>query len=97
MVVKDLLKERAQLDPQAAERARERANASRWNLETAVFLFAIMLLTLILLFEGIGTEIVAPVAFFGLVMVWFVGWRQGKQLRVRFYIEELYMSDRSPI
>ena len=33
--------------------------------------------------------IVAPVAVFGLAMVWLVGWRRGRQLYQRFYDEEL--------
>ena len=54
-----------------------------------MFLFGILILILILLFEGVATEIVAPVGFFGLIMVWVVGWRQGKQLYSQFYVEEM--------
>ncbi len=36
-----------------------------------------------------GIEIVAPIAIFGLAMVWLTGWRRGKQLYRRFYDEEL--------
>ena len=55
----------------------------------AVFLFAILMIVIILLFQGITIEIVAPVAIFGLVMVWLVGWRRGKQVYKLFYNEEL--------
>ena len=89
MMEEDLTKEGAQLDSQAAARASVRAKTSRWNLETAMLLFAVLFLTLMLLFEGIATEIVAPVALLGLVLAWLVGWRYGKQLYARFYIEEL--------
>ena len=89
MIEQGLAKESTQWSRQATKRARERANASRWSLETAVFLFAILILILILLFEGVATEIVAPVGFLGLTMVWLVGWRQGKQLYGMFYQEEL--------
>ena len=85
----DLTKERAQSDSQAAASANVRAKTSRWNLETVVLLFAVLFLTLMLLFEGIATEVVAPVAFLGLVLAWIVGWRHGKRLYARFYIEEM--------
>lgn len=73
----------------ARQRARDKANAARWDLDVAVFLFAVLIIVIILLFEGIGIGIVAPVALFGLSMVWLVGWRRGRQLYRRFYEEEL--------
>ena len=78
----------------AAQRARDRANAARWNLEIAIFLFAVLIIIIILLFQDIGVEIVAPVAIFGLAMVWLAGWRQGRQLYQRFYDEELTKLER---
>ena len=77
------------MERRAAQRARDRANAARWNLEIAIFLFAIVIIVFILSFQGIRIEIVAPIATFGLAMAWLVGWRQGRQLYQRFYNEEL--------
>ncbi len=73
----------------AARRATERARVARWDLNVAVFLFAVLIIVIILLFQGIGVEVVAPVAVFGLSMVWLVGWRQGRKLYEDFYQEEL--------
>ena len=73
----------------AARRARDRAGAARWDLDIAVFLFAVMIIIIILLFQDIAIEVVAPIAIFGLAMVWLVGWRRGRQLYQRFYDEEL--------
>ena len=73
----------------AARKARERARIARWDLDVAVFLFVILIIVIILLFEDVGIEIVAPVALFGLAMVWLVGWRRGRQLYSGFYEEEL--------
>ncbi len=73
----------------AARRARDRANAARWNLDIAIFSFVVLIIVIILLFQEIRIEVVAPVAIFGLAMVWLVGWRQGRQLYPRFYDEEL--------
>ncbi len=78
-----------EMEQTAARGAKDRANAARWNLDIAVFLFAVLIIIVILLFQGIGLEIVAPVAIFGLAMVWLVGWRQGRQLYQRFYDDEL--------
>jgi Flp pilus assembly protein TadB len=74
----------------ASQRARDRALAARWDLNIAIFLFAVLILVIILLFQEVGTVIVALTAVFGLAMVWLVGWRQGKQLYQRFYDEELF-------
>ncbi len=70
-------------------RATERARVARWDLNVAVFLFAVLIIVIILLFQGIGVEVVAPVAIFGLSMVWLVGWRRGRQLYQDYYQEEM--------
>lgn len=76
-------------------KAKERSMVARWDIDIAVFLFAVLIIVIILLFENIGVEIVAPVAIFGLAMVWFVGWRRGNQLFKKFYQEELTLMKRS--
>ncbi len=73
----------------AAQRARDIAKAAMWNLDVAVFLVAVVIIVMTLQFQGIGIEVAAPVAIFGLGMAWLVGWRNGKQLYPRFYDEEL--------
>jgi len=74
----------------AAKRAKERARNARWDLNVAVFLFAILILVIILAtYTKMGIEIVSPIAIFGLAMVWLVGWRRGRQLYQEFYEEEL--------
>ena len=79
-------KEREQ---RAIQRARERARTARWDLNIAIFLFAVLIIIIILLFQGISLEVVAPIAVVGLGMVWLVGWKQGRQLYDRFLEEEL--------
>ena len=80
----------------AAQKAGERARTARWDLDVAVFLFAILIIIVILLFQEVTLEIVAPIAVFGLAMVWLVGWRRGRQLYQRFYNEELSKLRPSP-
>ncbi len=79
----------AELEQMATWRARQRAKAAMWNLDIAIFLFALLIILIILLFQEIGIEIVAPIAIFGLAMVWLVGWRRGRQLYRHFYDDEL--------
>ncbi len=81
---------RAKMEQKAARRATDRARNARWDLNIAIFLFAILILIIILVaYTKMGIEVVAPIAIFGLAMVWVVGWRKGKQLYQRFYEEEL--------
>lgn len=85
---------REEIKREAVQRARERARIARWDLDVAVFLFAVLIIVIILLFQDIGIGIVAPVATFGLVMVWIVGWRRGRQLYQSFYNEEFVRLER---
>jgi len=73
----------------ARQRAKDRASVARWDLNIAIFLFAVLIIVVILLFQNVGIEIVAPIAIFGLAMVWLVGWRRGRQLYRRFFDEEV--------
>jgi len=79
-----------EVEQAAAQRARDRARNARWDLNIAIFLFAVLILVIILAtYTKMGIEVVAPIAIFGLVMVWLVGWRRGRELYQRFYSEEL--------
>jgi len=79
-----------QMEQTAVQRARDRAGSARWDLNIAIFLFAVLILVIILAtYTKMGIEVVAPIALLGLAMVWLLGWRRGKQLYPRFYDEEL--------
>ena len=78
-----------ELEQAAMRRARDRAASGRWDLNIAIFLFAVLIIVIILLYQKVGIEVVAPVAIFGLVMVWLVGYRRGKQLYQHFLEEEI--------
>ena len=71
----------------AARRAQQRAQIARWDINIVVFLFAVLILVVILLYENVVAWIVGPIAFVGLILVWLVGWRRGKQL-YRLYLDE---------
>jgi hypothetical protein len=78
-----------EIERRAVQRAQDRAKAARWDLDVAVFFFAVLVIVIILLFQGIGVEVIAPAAIFGLAMGWLMGWKKGRQVYARFYDEEL--------
>ena len=84
-----------EMERTAALRAKSRASNARWDLNVLIFLFAVLILVIILAtYTKAGLEVVAPIAIFGLAMVWLVGWRRGGQLYERFYDEELSKLER---
>ena len=84
-----------EIERRAERSAKDRIKAARWNLDIAVFSFAVLIIVIILLFQEVGIEIVAPVAALGLGLVWLAGWWQGRQLYQRFYDEELVKLERA--
>jgi hypothetical protein len=82
------VKEKAELIEQCSQTARDKARARKWDMNIVVFMFAILLITVILLYEGIDPLYLSPIAFFGLAMCWFVSWRQENKLYARYYKQE---------
>ena len=78
-----------EIEQTAVQRAKHRAKAARWDLDVAVFFFAILSIVVILLSQEIGIIVVGSVAAFGLGMGWLMGWRKGKEIYQQFYHEEL--------
>lgn len=87
----------SRLEILAIHRAGDRARNAKWDLDITIFLFAVLILVIILTtYTKMGIEIVAPIAIFGLAMVWLTGWRRGKQLYQRFYDEEIAELKQTP-
>ena len=80
---------RKEIEQLVNQRAKEKARSARWDLNVAVLAYAILAAIVLLRFEGIAIEIVAPIAVFGFGMIWLIGWRRGKQLYKLFCNEEL--------
>ena len=80
----------------ASQRAKDKANIAKWGLNVVILLFAILITIIVLTSQGIGINVVAPVAIFGLAVVWLMGWRRGRQLYQRFYFEELSSLQQKP-
>ena len=75
---------------------RDKTDVAKWGLNIAVILFAILIIVIILIAQGIGTDIVALFAVLGLGAVWFIGQRRGRQLYPRFYAEMLSSLQQEP-
>jgi len=73
----------------AVQRAKDRASRSKWDLDTAIFLFGILAIVFILVYQGIGVWITAPVAVFGFIMVWLVGFNKARRSYRLFLPEEV--------
>jgi len=80
----------------ASQRAKDKANIAKWGLNVVILLFAILIIIIVLTSQGIGINVVASVAIFGLAVVWLMGWRRGRQLYQRFYSEELSSLQQKP-
>ena len=73
----------------AIQKAKDKANAVKWNLDVAVFSFGVLTIVVILSFERANFWITASVAILGLIMVWLLGWRRSRQVYAGFLAEEL--------
>ncbi len=76
--------------------ARYKADIAKWGLGIAILLFGILITIIILVSQGIGIDVVAPLAILGLATVWFMGWRRSIQLYQRFYTNELLRIQKKP-
>ncbi|MFC2056815.1 hypothetical protein ACFLTO_04540 [Chloroflexota bacterium] len=77
------------LEQLAKKKARDRTALERWNRDTAVFSYAILIIVLILLNHEVGMQVVAAVSVMGLILIWFMGLLQGRRLYQQNYGEEL--------
>ena len=73
----------------AMQMAKNKADIARWGFNLVIFLFAIVVVNIILTGQGAGIGVTAPLAVAGLAVTWLVGWRKGKRLFRQFYSEEL--------
>ena len=78
----------------AEQNARYRAKAARWDLDVAVFFFAVLTAVVILLFQEVRPEVVAGAAAVGLALGWLMGWKKGRNLYPQLYREELLAVER---
>ena len=82
-------REHSNIEILATQIAQSKTNVARWGLNSVILLFALLIIIIILVSQGIGTNIVGPIAILGLGIVWLTGWRRGKLLYQNFYTQEL--------
>ncbi len=73
----------------AALKARYAASASRWNLNTALSLFGLIILVLVMGMVKVNLILTVAVAIFGLSTVWLLARRKSKKLFGRYYEWEI--------
>ena len=78
-----------EMEQVATSTATEKANVAKWGLNTVVALFAILIVVVILVARETDTNLVGGLAALGLIIIWIIGRKRGKQLFARFYVEEL--------
>ena len=54
----------------AVQIARSQADATKWNLNAVILLFAVLIVVVILVTQGIGNSVVVPLAILGLIAAW---------------------------
>ena len=86
----------SRLEYLAVRRAREKANAAKWGVNTAVFSYATLVAIIILVSRGIDFNIVASLATIGLVTIWVMGRRQGNHLFQTFFASEMSSLQQEP-
>ena len=84
------------IDLLLAGMAKSKSDTEKWNLNILIFLFAVLIIVIILVSLEIDTSLVGPVAIVGLIGVWLMGRRRGKQLFQDFYAEEVSTLQREP-
>ena len=72
----------------AKQRAADRAQAAKWDLNIAIYLFSILIVIIIMASVEARLEIMAPVSILGLSGVWLYGANRGRRLQKCFFQEE---------
>jgi DNA-binding CsgD family transcriptional regulator len=70
------------------QKAADKTISLRWDKYSLMFIYATLLIVLILILEDVDLTIVSIVAVLGLVCFWVMGSWQGKKLEKRFYEQE---------
>jgi DNA-binding CsgD family transcriptional regulator len=72
------------------QRARDSVSSLRWNVKTLIFVYAVLIIVIILTILGLNSLIVASVAVLGLVMIWLFSWLKLRNLEKKFYQQEIH-------
>ena len=71
------------------KRVSDRALSLRWNLNGLMFVYALLIIVVILTLQNINTAYVAVVAVVGLVLIWLYSSLRLKKLEEQFYQQEI--------
>ncbi|MFC2045535.1 response regulator transcription factor [Chloroflexota bacterium] len=75
----------------------------KWNINTTLVAYAVLATVILLRLEGVSTQIVAPVAIFGLAATWLLGLLRNKRMYQRAFnegrhgVQEVQHMEREPV
>jgi len=87
--VDSVVVDRPQVTELLHQKARDRATTLRWNANILILVSINFITVVILTLQGANSVIVAPVAVFGLLLVWVVSWLQAQRMEKRFFRQEM--------
>ncbi|MDD4874125.1 MAG: response regulator transcription factor [Dehalococcoidales bacterium] len=70
-------------------RVRNRASSIRWNLNGLMFVYAILIIVIILVINSVDSLIVAAIAVAGLLIIWILSSIRIKRLEDEFFKQEI--------
>lgn len=73
--------------PAAVEKTGKRDFSARWNINTTIVAYIVLVVVILLRFDGVSTRIVAPVAILGLSVTWLLGLMKSKRVYQRVFDE----------
>ena len=71
------------------KRVKDRAVSLRWNLNGLMFIYAVLIIVVILAIQNINGMFVALVAVIGLISIWLFSTLQVRKLEEQFYQQEI--------
>lgn len=83
-------------ETEAAQIANAQVAGGMWNLNVTVFFYAVLVATLVMVFKGFAIELVASVAFFGLVLIWVFARVRYRKLYSLVYQDQLRRLQKIP-
>ena len=75
-------------DPMAGGKTGRREFSTRWNINTTIVAYVVLVVVILLRLDGVSTRIVAPVAILGLSITWLMGLMKSRKVYQRVFEEE---------
>jgi DNA-binding CsgD family transcriptional regulator len=71
------------------QRAAERAQIRRWNFYSLILIWLVLVIIIVLSIFDFDPYLIGLIALLGLGGLWFITYRQGKKLEIKFFRQEI--------